>query len=92
MAASLRAEYPDAGLRVFNLEPGTVVTEVMRMLGVDGAITARYKPCTAAAIAAVVAWLADNDPRPAWEPDTVLNAPAIARELKLLDSPSLLDS
>ena len=91
MAASLRTEHPDAGLRVFNLEPGTVVTEVMRMLGIDTAITARYKPCTPAAIAAVVAWLADNEPLPDWEPDKVLSAPAIARALNLLKSPSLLE-
>jgi len=91
MAASLRAEHPDAGLRVFNVEPGTVVTEVMRMLGIDEAITARYKPCTPAAIAAVVAWLADNDPQPGWAQDGVLSAPAIARELALLKVPSLLD-
>jgi len=92
MAPSLRAEHPDAGLRVFNLEPGTVVTEVMRMLGIDEAITALYKPCTPAAIAAVVAWLADNEPPPGWARDGVLSAPAIARELKLLKSPSLLDN
>jgi len=92
MAASLRAEHPDAGLRAFNLEPGTVITEVMRMLEIDEAITARYKPCTPAAIAAVVAWLADNDPLPEWEPDKVLSAPAIARALKLLQTPSFLDN
>jgi len=92
MAASLRAEHPGAGLRVFNLEPGTVVTEVMRMLGIDAAITARYKPCTPAAIAAVVAWLAQHEPPPDWAQDGVLSAPAIARELKLLKSPSLLDN
>jgi len=61
------------------------------MLGIDAAITARYKPCTPAAIAAVVAWLADNEPLPGWSPDQVLSAPAIARELNLLKSPSLLD-
>ena len=92
MAASLRAEHPGAGLRVFNLEPGTVVTEVMRMLGIDAAITARYKPCTPAAIAAVVAWLADNEPPSGWKPDQVLSAPAIARELNLLKTPSFLDN
>jgi NAD(P)-dependent dehydrogenase (short-subunit alcohol dehydrogenase family) len=91
MAASLRAEHPDAGLRAFNLEPGTVITEVMRMLKIDEAITARYKPCTPAAIAAVVAWLADHDPPPEWEPGKVLSAPAIARELNLLQMPSFLD-
>ena len=62
------------------------------MLGVSEAIEARFKPCSPAAIAAVVAWLADNEPLPAWNPEDVLSAPTIARELKLLKSPSLLEA
>ena len=92
MAASLRAEHPDAGLRVYNLEPGLVITEVMRLAGIDDAVMARYKPCSPAAIAAVVAWLAENDPPPSWEPLHILHGPAIAKELGLLQSPSLLDA
>ncbi len=92
MAGSLRAEHPGAGLRVFNLEPGLVMTEVMRLAGIDEAVMARYKPCSPAAIAAVVSWLADNDPRPDWEPEDVLHGPAIAKELDLLQLPSLLDT
>lgn len=91
MAGSLRAEHPNAGLRVFNLEPGTVINEVMRMLKIDEAIEARFKPCSPAAIAAVIAWLADNDPPAEWEPDDILHGPAIARELNLLRSPPLLE-
>lgn len=91
MASSLRAEHPDAGLRVYNLEPGLVMTEVMRLAGIDDAVMARFKPCTPAAIAAVVAWLADNDPAPDWDPHNVLRAPAIAKALELLKSPSLLE-
>jgi NAD(P)-dependent dehydrogenase (short-subunit alcohol dehydrogenase family) len=90
MAGSLRAEHPDAGLRVFNLEPGLVMTEVMRLAGIDDAVMARFKPCTPAAIAAVVTWLADNEPPPDWDPQHVLRGPAIAKELHLLKSPSLL--
>lgn len=90
MAGSLRAEHPEAGLRVFNLEPGLVMTEVMRLAGIDDAVMARFKPCTPAAIAAVVAWLADNEPLEDWQPLGVLRGPAIAKELKLLKSPSLL--
>ena len=91
MAGSLRAEHPGSGLRVFNLEPGLVITEVMKLAGIDETVMARFKPCSAAAIAAVVTWLADNDPPAAWEPDAVLHGPAIARELELLNSPSLLE-
>lgn len=90
MAGSLRAEHPNAGLRVFNLEPGLVMTEVMRLAGIDEAVMARFKPCTPAAIAAVVAWLAENEPPQDWEPKNVLRGPAIAKALGLLQSPSLL--
>ena len=92
MAASLRAEHPIDGLRVFNLEPGLVMTEVMRLAGIDDAVMARFKPCSPAAIGAVVAWLADNKPPQSWSPHDVLRGPAIAKELKLLQSPSLLDT
>ena len=90
MGASLRAEHPGKGLRVFNLEPGLVMTDVMRLAGIDDAVIARFKPCSPAAIAAVISWLADNEPPQAWNPQTVLRGPAIAKELKLLQSPSLL--
>jgi len=92
MAGSLRAEHPDSGLRIFNLEPGTVITEVMRMLEIDKSIEALFKPCSPAAIAAVVAWLAENEPLADWTPDDILAAPAIAKQLNLLQSPSLLES
>jgi NAD(P)-dependent dehydrogenase (short-subunit alcohol dehydrogenase family) len=91
MASSLRAEHRDSGVRVFNLEPGLVMTEVMRLAGIDEAVMARFKPCTPAAIAAVVSWLADNDPAQAWDPTGILRGPAIAKELGLLRSPSLLE-
>ena len=38
----------------------------------------------------MVAWLADNEPRDAWQPGEVLAAPAIAKELDLLRVPSYL--
>ena len=91
MAGSLRAEHRATGLRVFNLEPGLVLTEVMKLAGIDAAVVARFKPCTPAAIAAVVGWLADNEPPQAWGPEDILRGPAIAKELNLLKSPSLLE-
>ncbi|GAB5451878.1 MAG: SDR family oxidoreductase [Halioglobus sp.] len=92
MAGSIRAEHPASGIRAYNLEPGLVITEVMRLAGIDEAVMARFKPCTPAAIAAVVAWLADNEPREAWQGEDVLRCPAIAKELDLLRSPSLLEA
>jgi NAD(P)-dependent dehydrogenase (short-subunit alcohol dehydrogenase family) len=91
MAGSLRAEHPETGLRVFNLEPGLVLTEVMKLAGIDEEVMARFKPCSPASIAAVVGWLAVNDPPQTWDPEDVLHGPAIAKELNLLQSPSLLE-
>jgi len=88
MVGSLRVEHPDAGLRCFNLEPGTVVTEVMKAAGITEEVLKRFKPCSAAAIAAVVTWLAENDPPPDWHPEEILRGPAIAKELNLLNTPS----
>lgn len=90
MAGTLRVEHRHSGLRFFNLEPGTVVTEVMKAAGVTEEVMARFKPCTPQAIAAVVAWLADNEPLPEWQPEETLAAPAIAKQLDLLQVPSLL--
>jgi len=90
MAGCLRAEHRDSGLRVFNLEPGTVITEVMRAAGIDEELLKRYRPCTPAAIAAVVAWLADHEPQEGWQAGGILRGPAMAKELGLLDAPSLL--
>ena len=90
MAGSIRAEHPQSGLRVFNLEPGTVLTEVMKLAGIDEAVLKRFKACSPATIAGVVAWLADNDPPRDWNPDDLLRGPAIAKTLNLLQAPTLL--
>lgn len=90
MAGTLRVEHKEKGVRFFNMEPGTVVTEVMKAAGVTEEVMARFKPCTPQAIAAVVAWLADNEPLAEWQPSETLAAPAIAKQLDLLKVPSLL--
>jgi len=90
MAGALRVEHPDSGLRVFNIEPGTVITAVMRSAGIDEKALARYKTCSPQSIASVVAWLADNEPREEWRPTELLRAPSIAKELGYLDADSLL--
>ncbi|MBT8403888.1 MAG: SDR family oxidoreductase [Gemmatimonadetes bacterium] len=92
LAGALRAEHPDAGLRIFNVEPGMVVTELMKASGIDEAVLDRFKPTRASSIAAVVAWLADNEPSEAWKAETCLRGPAIAQELDLLEVPSYLPS
>ena len=60
MAGSLRVEHPNSGLRCYNLEPGTVFTEVMRVAGITEELLKRYKAVSPAAISGVVAWLAEN--------------------------------
>ncbi|MFT5484017.1 MAG: NAD(P)-dependent dehydrogenase (short-subunit alcohol dehydrogenase family) [Halieaceae bacterium] len=92
MVGSLRVEHQGCGLRCFNIEPGTVVTEVMKAAGITSEVLKRYKPCSAAAIAAVVAWLADNEPPEEWQPEEILRAPAIAKQLNLLATTSFLES
>jgi NAD(P)-dependent dehydrogenase (short-subunit alcohol dehydrogenase family) len=92
MAGCLRAEHPDSGVRVLNIEPGTVITEAIRLAGYADEIVKNFEPTSAAAIGAVIAWLADNEPRDSWNPLDILRGPAIARELGLLDSPSLLEA
>ena len=90
MAGTIRAEHPDSGLRVFNIEPGTVVTELMKASGIDAAVLERFKPTSAASIAAVVAWLAENEPSEAWKAEACLRGPAMAKEMGMLDVPSYL--
>ena len=90
MAGSLRAEHPDAGLRVFNVEPGTVVTELMKASGIDEAVLERFKPTSAASIAAVVCWLAENEPDAEWMNEPCLRGASIAKKLGLLGVPSFL--
>lgn len=92
MAGTLRVEHPETGLRCFNLEPGTVVTEVMKAAGITEDVMKRFKPCTPSAIAAVVAWLAENEVPAEMQPDQTLRGPAIAKQLDLLRAPSLLES
>lgn len=91
MVGSLRVEHTGSGIRAFNLEPGTVITELMKQAGIDKEILKRFKPCTAAAIAGVVAWLAEHDPDTEVAAAAVLRGPALAKQLGLLQRPSFLN-
>mgnify|MGYP001603926955 CR=1 FL=1 len=90
MAGALRVEHSNGGVRFLNIEPGTVVTEVMQAAGITEEVMARFKPCTPQAIAAVVAWLAENEPLAQWLPEETLAAPAIAKQLGLLKVSSFI--
>lgn len=92
MAGSLRAEHPDSGLRCYNLEPGTVITEVMKAAGITEQLLKQYKTVSPAAIAGVVAWFAQNEPPAEWRSEDTLRGPAIAKQLGLLDIASFLEN
>ena len=90
LAGALRAEHPDSGLRVLNIEPGLVVTELMKASGIDEAVLGRFSPTPASSIAAVIAWLADNDPGEEWQGQPCMRGPSMAEELGFLDLASFL--
>lgn len=92
LAGALKVEHPNSGLRCYNLEPGTVITAVMKAAGITDELLKRYKPVSPAAIAGVVAWLAENDPFSEWPSEDTLRGPAIAKELGLLDCASFLEN
>lgn len=92
MVASLRVEHPESGLRFFNIEPGTVITELMKKAGIDKLLEGKYPTCQPAAIASVIAWLVDNDPEPDWQRRGTLSAPLIAKHLGSLRQPSYLET
>jgi len=90
MVGTLRAEHGDSGLRFFNIEPGMVVTELMKASGIDEAVLAQFKPTRASSVAAVVAWLAENEPRDTWKAGTCMRAPMLAEDLDVVEIPSFL--
>ena len=90
MAGALRAEYPESGLRVLNIEPGMVLTELMKANGIDEKVLGKFQPTPASSIAAVIAWLADNEPTDEWKAQPCMRGPVLAEELGFLAAPSLL--
>ena len=88
MAGALRVEHADSGLRVLNIEPGMVLTELMKASGIDEKVLGKFKPTPASSIAAVIAWLADNEPSDEWKAQPCMRGPAMAEELGLLGVPS----
>lgn len=90
MAGALRAEYPESGLRVLNIEPGMVLTELMKASGIDEKVLGKFQPTPASSIAAVIAWLADNEPTDEWKAQPCMRGPMLAEELGFLAAPSLL--
>ena len=78
------------GVAVVSLWPGLVLTELHKASGIDKKVLARFAPTPASSIAAVITWLADNDPSEEWKAQPCMRGPAMAEELGFLDVPSFL--
>lgn len=81
MVPSLRVEHRDSGLRFFNVEPGFVVTEVMKANGFDDTIAERFRPTSPEAIADIVHWLVESDQALEYQDKAVIHAPQLHRKL-----------
>jgi NAD(P)-dependent dehydrogenase (short-subunit alcohol dehydrogenase family) len=83
MAGCLAVEHADAGVAFFNMEPGLVLTESMRVQGLTEDLLASVGGGVPPELpAAVIAWLATDPGASAWDGKTV-HAQALAREIGL---------
>ena len=83
MIHSIRVENRGCNIRAFNIEPGFVITEVMKASGLDKIIQKRVKPTAVSTTAKVVRWLSETeDISPVADMD-VINTSALATELRL---------
>ncbi len=57
MAGVLHIEHPDKGVMFFNVEPGFVLTEAMKLNDPDGELTSRFRGAPPEVPGAVIAWL-----------------------------------
>lgn len=85
MVPSLRVEHPDCGVRFFNVEPGFVLTEVMKANGFGDEIPALFKPTPPEAIAEIVRWLVTSEEALSFQDRTVIHAPQLYKKLFATD-------
>jgi NAD(P)-dependent dehydrogenase (short-subunit alcohol dehydrogenase family) len=71
MVGVLAVEHRESGVHFYNLEPGFVMTEAMRLNDPDGALEKFQQPAPPSVPAAVIAWLATNRGAPEWNGKTV---------------------
>lgn len=81
MMPSLRVEHKDSGVRFFSVEPGFVLTEVMKANGFDDKIAARFNPTPPQAIADIVYWLASAEEAMDHHHRAVIFAPQLHKKL-----------
>ncbi|PLW81283.1 short-chain dehydrogenase [Kineobactrum sediminis] len=87
MVPSLRVEHADSGVRFFSVEPGFVLTEVMKANGFGDDIPTLYPATAPEAIADIVVWLAESAEALAWHDKGVIRAPQLHRKLFGNDNP-----
>jgi NAD(P)-dependent dehydrogenase (short-subunit alcohol dehydrogenase family) len=71
MAGVLKVELAGRGVRFYNVEPGFVVTEAMKLNDPSGEFAKRFGGAPPEAPAAVVAWLASDPGAEEWDGKTV---------------------
>jgi len=71
MAGVLRVELGGRGIRFYNVEPGFVLTEAMKLNDPDGEFAKRFAAATPEVPAAVIAWLASDPGAVEWDGKTV---------------------
>jgi NAD(P)-dependent dehydrogenase (short-subunit alcohol dehydrogenase family) len=81
MMPTLRIEHPDSGIRFFSVEPGFVLTEVMKANGFDDKIAARFNPTPPQSIADIIYWLANSDEALEQHHRAVIFAPQLHNKL-----------
>ena len=75
MVGILAVEHLDRGVRFFNLEPGFVVSDAMRLNDPKGALAAQFASAPPEVPAAVIAWLATDPAAEEWNGKTVYAQP-----------------
>ena len=83
MIHSIRVENRDCNIRAFNIEPGFVVTEVMKASGLDKIIQERVRPTAVSTTAKVVRWLSQAEDISQVEDAEVISTSVLAAELRL---------
>ena len=71
MVGVLAVEHADSGVAFFNVEPGFVMTEAMKLNDPDGSIAERFGGAPPEVPAAVIGWLADDPGAADWNGRTV---------------------
>jgi len=79
----LKVEHSDAGLRLFNVEPGLILTESMKAQGLSEELARHFGGAPPEVPAAVIAWLATEPAAAQWHGRTV-SAQRLCRDLGLV--------